>query len=359
MRPPAGVAQFLKPDLAAFASNFQTPKVEQASLNLEREVAHRLAVGASYMYVHGENLIRARDVNLPPPVNVTYPVYDSSGANFLGTYYNVASFSTWQLTPSLTCAFPPCINSPSRPISQLGAADVFESAASSVYNGATLSIRRRMTGGLYFMLSYTFAHAIDDGQDALVAGRPATVQNSYAPSSERGSSVTDQRQRLAFSWVVAPRPFHRGHEWLGTVFNNWKMAGIATYGSGRPVNATVAGDANQDGNSTNDRLPGARRNSFIGPDYATTDIRLTRRIYAGDRLKMELVGESFNLLNRDNRRVLITEDGFQSNSASFVQKSKRIGINRFPAQYRVPGNFLRATSAYAPRQMQLALKVIF
>jgi len=32
---------------------------------------------------------------------------------------------------------------------------------------------------------------------------------------------------------------------------------------------------------------------------------------------MELVGESFNLLNRGNRRVLITEDGFQSNSASF------------------------------------------
>ena len=153
------------------------------------------------MYVHGENLIRARDVNLPPPVNVTYPVYDSSGANFLGTYYNVASFSTWQLTPSLTCAFPPCINSPSRPISQLGAADVFESAASSVYNGATLSIRRRMTGGLYFMLSYTFAHAIDDGQDALVAGRPATVQNSYAPSSERGSSVTDQRQRLVYFFL--------------------------------------------------------------------------------------------------------------------------------------------------------------
>jgi hypothetical protein len=108
-----------------------------------------------------------------------------------------------------------------------------------------------MTGGLYFMLSYTFAHAIDDGQDALVAG-------------------------------------------------------------GRPVNAVVTGDANQDGNNANDRLPGVRRNSFTGPDYATTDVRITRRIYAGDRLKMELVGESFNLLNRDNRRVLITEDGFQT-----------------------------------------------
>jgi len=231
--------------------------------------------------------------------------------------------------------------------------------SSSVYNGATLSIRRRMTGGLYFMLSYTFAHALDDGQDALVAGQPTTVQNSYTPNSERGSSVTDQRQRLAFSWVVAPRPFHRGHEWLGTMFNNWKIAGIATYGSGRPVNATITGDANQDGNNTNDRLPGVRRNSFTGPDYATTDLRLTRRIYAGDRLKMELVGESFNLLNRDNRRVLITQDGFQSNSASFVQTDKRIGINYFPAQYRVPNNFLHATNAYAPRQMQLALKLIY
>jgi len=192
-----------------------------------------------------------------------------------------------------------------------------------------------------------------------VAGQPATVQNSYTPNSERGSSVTDQRQRLAFSWVVAPRPFHRGHEWLGTMFNNWKIAGIATYGSGRPVNATITGDANQDGNNTNDRLPGVRRNSFTGPDYATTDVRVTRRIYAGDRLKMELVGESFNLLNRDNRRVLITQDGFLSNSASLVQTDKRIGINHFPAQYRVPNNFLHATYAYAPRQMQLVLKLIY
>ena len=50
------------------------------------------------MYVHGVDLIRARDVNLPPPVNVSYPVYDASGTNFLGTYYDVDSFSTIQST---------------------------------------------------------------------------------------------------------------------------------------------------------------------------------------------------------------------------------------------------------------------
>ncbi len=357
--PPLSVAQFTQADISAFAHNFKTPRVQQASLNLEREVAHRLAVGVSYMYVHGVDLIRARDVNLPLPVNVVYPVYDGSGTNFLGTYYNVDSFSTWQFTRTLTCPFPPCINPLARPIPQLGAINVFESAASSVYHAGTLSIRRRMTSGVYFMLAYTFAHAVDDGQDALVAGRPATVQNSYAPSAERGRSVTDQRHRFVFSWVAAPKPFHRGHEWLGRMFNDWKVSGVATVGSGRPVNATLAGDANQDGNSTNDRLPGASRNSFLGPDYATIDMRLTRRLYAGDRLKLELVGESFNLLNRDNRRVQITDDGFQSNSARFIQTTKHLRINYFPAQYRVPASFLRATNAYAPRQVQIALRLIF
>ncbi len=358
-RLPAGLAQLEQADVSAFSHNFKTPRVQQASLNVEREVAHRLAVGVSYMYVHGVDMIRARDENLPPPVNVSYPVYDTSGTNFLGTYDNVESFSTVQPTRSLTCPFPPCINPLARPVAQLGSINVFESSASSVYHGATLSIRRRMTSGVYFMLSYTFAHAIDDGQDALVAGRPATVQNSYAPNSEKGPSVTDQRQRFVLSFVFAPKPFHRDHEWLGKFFNNWKASSVFTYGSGRPVSATVSGDANQDGNDNNDRLPGVSRNSLLGPDYATTDLRLTRRIYVRDRIKLELMAESFNLFNRDNQRVQITQDGFISNSAQFVQSSKTIGINIFPAQYRVPTSFLRATDAYAPRQIQLALKLIY
>ena len=356
---PSGLAQLEQADVSAFSHNFKTPRVQQASLNVEREVAHRMSVGVSYMYVHGVDLIRVRDVNLPPPVNVSYPVYDPSGTNFLGTYYDVDSFSTVQPTRSLTCPFPPCINPLARPIPQLGSINVFESAASSVYHGVTLSVRRRMTSGVYFMLAYTFAHAIDDGQDALVAGRPATVQDSYAPNLEKGPSVTDQRQRFVFSFVLAPKPFHRDHELLGMFFNNWKASGVFTYGSGRPVSATVTGDANQDGNNTNDRLPGVSRNSLLGPDYATTDMRLTRRLYAGDRVKLELMVESFNLLNRNNQRVQITPDGFQSNSTQFVQTDKAIGINIFPAQYRVPSSFLRATDAYAPRQIQLALKLIY
>jgi hypothetical protein len=356
---PASLAQFAQAGISSFSPNFKTPKVEQASLSMEREVSHRLAVGASYMYVHGEDLIRVRDVNLPPPVNVQYPVYDSSGVNFLGTYYDVQSFSTWQMTPSFTCPWPPCINPLARPIPQLGAIDVFESAASSVYHGGTLSIRRQMTSGLYFRLAYTYAHAIDDGQDALVAGRPALVQNSYAPNAERGNSVTDQRQRLVFSWIAEPRPFHRGQELLGKIFNDWKLAGVYTYGSGRPVNLMVSGDPNQDGNDMNDGLPGASRNSFLGPDYAAMDLRLTRRLYVHDRLKLDLIAESFNFLNRDNKLVTITEDGLETDTAYFVKVSNELGINYFPGHYQIPSSPFQITNSYPPRQIQLALRTTF
>jgi hypothetical protein len=356
---PASLTQYSQAGVSAFSPNFKTPKVEQASLSIEQEVAHRFAIGVSYMYVHGVDLIRARDVNLPPPVNVEYPVYDASGLNFLGTFYNVDSFSTWQMTPSFTCPYPPCINPLARPIPQLGAIDVFESAASSTYNGMTVSIHRQMTSGLYFRIAYTLAKAIDDGQDALVAGQPAVVQNSYNTAAEQGLSVTDQRHRLLFAWIADPKPFGREQPFLARAFNDWKMSGVLTFGSGRPENVMVSGDPNQDGNGTNDRLPGAGRDSFIGPDYATTDSRLTRRLYVHDRVKVDLIIESFNLLNRDNKRVLITENGLRSDSAYFVKISNELGVNYYPGHFQIPRNPLAATNAYAPRQVQLALKMIF
>jgi hypothetical protein len=356
---PAGFTQGVTNNVSAFATNFVTPRVQQTSLTLEREVADHTTVAVSYLYVHGEHLIRALDVNLPPPVALTYPIFDSTGSIFQGGYYSVDSFATWQFTRSLTCPFPPCINPLGRPIAQLGAINEFQSAASSVYNGATLSINRRMARGTYLRLSYTYAHAIDDGQDALVAGSPATVQNSYNPTGERGPSVTDQRHRLVAAFSAEPRPFHRGHELLGHVFNDWKISSIVSVGSGRPVNATVSGDPNQDGNGLNDRLPGYRRNGFTGPDYATTDLRLTRKIHIAQGYRLDLTADSFNLFNRDNQRVTITTGGLTVNATTFVQSSTNAGIAPYPGYYQLPTNFLRPNAAYPPRQIQLGVKMVF
>jgi hypothetical protein len=88
-------------------------------------------------------------------------------------------------------------------------------------------------------------------------------------------------------------------------------------------------------------------------------MRLTRRLYVHDRVKLDLVAESFNLMNRDNQRVQFSDDGFLNTAGQFVHIDNQTGINHFPAQYRRPSNFLRATDAYAPRQVQVALKLIF
>ena len=326
---PDALKPYATAEVAAFAPDFRTPRAQQGSLSLERELADGFAGGLSYLYVHGVDMIRARDVNLPAPTEYSYPIYDPSGQNFQNAYYTVDSFGTWQMTQTLSCPFPPCINNVARPVPQLGAIDQFESAASSVYHGLTVSLRRRTSHGLYFRLAYTWAHAIDDGQDALVAGQPATVQNSYATKSERGPSVTDQRQRLSLSWMAEPRPL-AGQAWLGKVVNHWKLSGVMTFGSGRPTEARVSGDPNQDSNTSNDRLYGYGRNAFVGPDYATMDLRLVRKVALGGHYRLELTGESFNLFNRDNRRYVVTDNGIDNSSGQFVQLTKKRGEHTIP-----------------------------
>jgi Carboxypeptidase regulatory-like domain/TonB dependent receptor len=349
--------QFASSEVAAFAPNFQTPRVQQGSLSLERALPGGIIGTLSYLYVHGVDMIRARDVNLPSPTYYSYPVLDTAGNVVPNAFYNVQSFATWQTSYSISCPFPPCINTLNRPINQLGAIDQFESAASSIYHGMTVSLQKQMSGGMYFRLAYTWAHAIDNGQDALVAGQPATVQNSYATASEKASSVTDQRQRLTISAIEEPHPFESGI--LGSILNHWKISGIMTYGSGRPTNATVSGDPNQDGNTNNDRLSGVGRNSIMGPDYASTDLRVVRKINLGARYHIELSGDSFNLFNRDNLRYGLTDSGFYNSAGQFVKYSQKAGGTYYPAYYQQATTFLKPSSAFAPRQMQVSIRLNF
>ena len=52
-------------------------------------MAYRLAAGVSYLYVHGEELIRASDVNLPQPTEYSYPSMTTRARTFLNSYYPV------------------------------------------------------------------------------------------------------------------------------------------------------------------------------------------------------------------------------------------------------------------------------
>jgi hypothetical protein len=214
-----------------------------------------------------------------------------------------------------------------------------------------------MARGIYFRLGYTFAKAIDDGQDAPNA--TSTVQNSYDTAAERSLSVTDQRHRLSVGWSAEPRPFHRDRPVLKFIFNDWRFSSLMTVGTGRPVNARVAGDLNRDSNDGNDRLPGVSRNAFTGPDYRTMDLRITRTLKATERWSLVLLAESFNVLNRNNQKVYTSDDGFSGTAGAFTQIDNVVENKHYPAQIQLRSGFLKATDAYSPRQIQFSLRAKF
>jgi hypothetical protein len=96
---PAALQRYASAEVDAFAPDFRTPRTQQGSI--------------------GVDLMRARDVNLPPPTDYNYPIYDPTGSTFQNQFYNVESFATWKRSYSLSCPYPPYLNSVDRPISQL------------------------------------------------------------------------------------------------------------------------------------------------------------------------------------------------------------------------------------------------
>jgi hypothetical protein len=80
----------------------------------------------------------------------------------------------------------------------------------------------------------------------------------------------------------------------------------------------------------------------------------------GGRYHLELTGESFNLFNRDNnKRFGLTDNGFNNSAGQFVKYTQQAGTAYYPAYFQQPTNFLKPKSSFAPRQMQLSMRLNF
>jgi hypothetical protein len=73
--------------------------------------------------------------------------------------------------------------------------------------------------------------------------------------------------------------------------------------SGFRFSRTAAVTEDPDGNgtfNTIDHGPGAGRNAFTAPAFINLDMRFSKRFDLGDRVRLDLFLEFFNLLNRKN-----------------------------------------------------------
>jgi hypothetical protein len=117
----------------------------------------------------------------------------------------------------------------------------------------------------------------------------------------------------------------------------FQLSSIFRYGSALPFNIVTGADRNNDTN-VNDRPVGVGRNTGEGFDFASLDLRLSRRIRFNERFGLEIIAEGFNMFNRAN---------FQLPNATF-------GAGATPNP-----NFGRPTAAADPRQIQFGLRLSF
>jgi hypothetical protein len=119
--------------------------------------------------------------------------------------------------------------------------------------------------------------------------------------------------------------------------HGFQLSYIYTYASRLPFNILQGSDRNLDTNN-NDRPVGVGRNTGQGFDFASFDLRLSRRLRLTERFGLEMLAEGFNLLNRAN--FGIPNNTFGS------------GISPLPT-------FGQPTAAFDARQLQFGLKLSF
>jgi len=278
--------------------NIRSAYSQQADLQVERELSGAMSLSVGYLHVRGEHIILSRNVNVP-----RFPA--SAGVFNLG-----------------------------RPDPRFGNVSRFESSGDSFYDGLLVSFRRRFSRRAQARVSYTLSKAIDDVGNAFFF----SPQDNFNLRDERGLADNDQRHRLAVSGSFETPDAGGNRNVTRRALSGFELSYIFQYGSRLPFNVVTGTDRNNDTN-VNDRPAGVGRNTGRGFDFASLDLRVSRRVSFGERTSLELIAEGFNVLNRANLQL-------PNNTLN-------------PANPATLSTFGRPTAADNPRQIQFGLRLNF
>ena len=393
--------------------NFEFSYSEQANLGFERDLGHNLALNLSYNFNAGHHLNRPVDVNAPvysalisnwqaamsdparsaaeKAVFATNPLLvDQFGVSpTRGLYVPAAVTNFFRLsganptycgaaTNGMTCGnplFPAAVQALVPAVETRyglglgvpvpwGGMTPNVSDGNSVYHGLTANLRKRFSRNWEMLASYTWSHAIDDSTDLET---PLAPQDNFHPN-ERSNSIFDQRHRFVWSAIYQSGKVNAG-DTVSQLLSNWTIAPIIEFGSGRPFAILTGADTNFDFGSNTDRpnvvsagtptnscgdkpvpskysptgflqaacfidgtVPGnLGRNAGTRPTTIFTDLRVSRRIRLTERVALDGILDIFNFVNRFNVA----------------------DVNPLYTQAGTP------TAAFDPRQLQVALKLVW
>jgi Carboxypeptidase regulatory-like domain len=319
---------------------YKSPTSQQVSFGIERAVGAGISVSASYIYVHTTHLPVALDSNLLPgaPICPTDGVVACGqpgiGANGLPT--NGLPFQDWG-APACVANPALCFADPTHVILQN---NVYSSAASALYQGGIFEIRKTFANHFTILANYTYSRATDNTTD---------FNSDYSPFNETclrcdySLSDFDQRNKIVIAGVFESPWEH------SKIFGGFQFAPIFTHNSGHPFNLLAGADINGDGHFTNDRPPGAGRNTGIGPPYTDLDLRLSRGFKLGEKMNLLFTAEGFNVANHTNYSSVNNIVGSAFAPPFNVHGTANVG----------PSQPLGFTAAFPNREIQLGLRLTF
>jgi hypothetical protein len=254
-------------------------------------------------------------------------------------------------------------------ITPFGAVNAQASDGNSDYNALNMELKRRFANNFTFLASYTWSRSIDDSSDLQTLLIAQDVNNFKA---EKADSLFDQRHRFVFSGVwSAPASFKSGN-FVQKMMQDMSIAPIIELSSGRPFNIITNVDANNDQSSQTDRptvtnsgllcVPGTTgcdtplivngrfatgnlgRNMGLTNGYAAFDLRLTRTVRFGEKIRLDLIAEGFNLFNRFN----------EASASPFMNDVNATNRRSNNERY-----YSRSTAAFDSRNFQFGAKLSF
>jgi len=263
----------------------------------------------------------------------------------------------------------------------------------SNYNAGFISLRKRMSHGLYFDINYTLSHSLDNAgvnqQFIATNATPFDLDVDYGPS------LFDRRHVLSSLWLY-DLPFGRGRRfatgtWADKLLGGWYISGIFTANSGLPLCVTQGGEVwaggsfntqcaipirkPEFGNSVHSGVAGsggvgtvgdpARRGSglnlFANPEAAFKNFR--RAMISQDRRHGRGALRGLPRWNMDlsvGKRTLITETVAVRFVFDFANVFNRVEFNDPALDLRNPAAFGVITSQFnQPRFIQFGLRVEF
>jgi hypothetical protein len=178
--------------------------------------------------------------------------------------------------------------------------NTFRSEGNGHYNAFTLALNKRMSHGVQFQASYTWARGVDNA--------PLTGTYVVGSGDDRSSIATNldydkgvvpfnQTHTFVLSGLLQPKVSGTGF-WVALANHN-QLGFILQWNSGLPFNIRGNRDLNQDG-VTNDRPLFIDRNTGRLGRVFNVDARYSRFIPAGKTLRIELFAEAKNLFNVEN-----------------------------------------------------------